>query len=238
MTELKEMIEDRVATIREAALDNLRSASWLEHELLPQLGLHGLAREYLPKDLGPHCNAGLQSYQAPNQFSKYLAHLATRKISNYLELGAHMGGTFIITIEYLSRFSDAPVHGMAIDQSILPPLRAYQEMRGNVDLLSSPTNDQNVAKLIRRRFWDLALIDADHTEAGCSADFALMRDNAKLVAFHDIYNDVCPYVEVVWKRLLRVVPRRCTWEFSEQYVEMLRTRNQRLFGIGLVELGQ
>jgi hypothetical protein len=48
MTELSEMIQERVALIREASLENLNSAAWLEHELLPRLGLRSDAKRFLP----------------------------------------------------------------------------------------------------------------------------------------------------------------------------------------------
>lgn len=231
----RELVEERVAMIRDAALENLLSAAWLEHELLPQLGLHWWAQEFLPACLGPYCGTGLQSFQAPNQFAKYLAHLSGQQISSYLELGLGCGGTFIITIEYLSRFSAVPVTALGVDISIDPILRAYAELNSNAQLLESSTDTPDIGKLLRRRFWDLALIDADHTEEACERDLALVRDNARLIALHDIYNDICPDIEIEWNRLLRIVPRRSSWEFTEQYEEMLRTRNQRLWGIGLVE---
>jgi precorrin-6B methylase 2 len=43
-------------------------------------------------------------WQYPNQFSKYLAELAAHPVDRYLEIGVRHGGTFVITVEYLSRF--------------------------------------------------------------------------------------------------------------------------------------
>jgi hypothetical protein len=60
--------------------------------------------------------------------------------------------------------------------------------------------------LIRQMRWDLALIDGDHSYAGCSADYETIRDHARLIALHDIASDVCPGVKHLWQELTRAIP--------------------------------
>ena len=97
--------------------------------------------------------------------------------------------------------------------------------------------DKQVEAYLRSVAWDLALIDADHSEEGCFADYRRLVDLARMIAFHDTYNDICPGVGKVWDRLRTVYPARMLEEFHEQYVEVLRARNERVFGIGVLNLG-
>jgi len=58
----------------------------------------------MPDELYQFCGRGLHYWQYPNQFSKYLVRLSQFKVESYLEIGVRHGGTFVITVEYLSRF--------------------------------------------------------------------------------------------------------------------------------------
>lgn len=224
---------EAVARIRAAPLDRLRDAAWLEAELLPPLGLSPLYVEHYPAHLRAYCGTGVRSFQMPVQFARYLTWLARYPIGSYLEIGVWQGGTFIITVEYLSRFHPI-AHALAADVEITAPMRAYAAMNPAVALLQADSKTAEARAILRARRWDLALIDGDHTEAGCQADYETLRDNARLIALHDTHNDLCPEVGLVWQRLRNALPRRCVREFHEQYPEVAPVI-ARCMGIGLID---
>lgn len=227
-------IAEAICLLRTAPIENLRSAAWLEYEALPALGLNVEGR--FPQHLKPYQGGGVQSWQWPNQFARYLAFLSEREVSNYLERGLFNGGTFIITIEYLSRFSP-DFRALGVDMEVRQPVRLYLEsVPSNVQVLSARTNDPIVCRAVAQQLWDLALVDAGHTEQECWADYEMVRDYTRLAAFHDISNDFFSGVEQVWKRITSCVPRRWITEFTEQYPELLIASGKRDYGLGIVQL--
>ena len=229
-------MEQAVDVIRRAPLRALRSSQWLEHELLPSLGLAEGSDYDFPGFLRPFRNRGLKSFQQPSQFSKYLTFIAEREIETYLEVGCYLGGTFIVTVEYLSRFR--PIrHAAAIDVEIQEPMRRYAALNPAVALMETPSVAPAAKEFVQRHHWDLALIDGDHSEEGCFADWQLVRDYATLVSLHDTHSDVCAPVGAVWERLKAVMPRRRIHEFHEQYVDLIKINGLRAMGIGVVDLG-
>jgi cephalosporin hydroxylase len=226
-------VQDAVSAIRSVPVDALRSAAWLEHEFLPALGLHAVGT--WPEHLVRFQGLGLQSWQWPNQFSRYLANLSGRRIDSYLELGISHGGTFIITTEYLRRFNSS-VPAVDIDIEIKAGVKYYQEIAQDVTVIESGTQSAAVIRTISEAQWGLALIDADHSEEGCWADYQAVRHFARLAAFHDITNDVFPGVGAVWGRLTATFPRTRTFEFTDQYPDVMRRHNRADYGIGLVEM--
>jgi cephalosporin hydroxylase len=94
-----------------------------KHEFLPALGLHEAGT--WPEHLLRFQDLGIQSWQCPSQFSRYLANLSGRRIDSYLELGISHGGTFIITSEYLRRFNSS-VPAVGIDTEIKAGVKYYE----------------------------------------------------------------------------------------------------------------
>ena len=228
-------IQAVVNLIRSASIRQLASPSWLEHELLPELGLSDVNRNWYPPFLQPFCGKGVQSFQQPNQFSRYLCHLSRYKISSYLEIGVWQGGTFIITLEYLSRFNDIRC-ALAIDTNIQLLMRQYALMNDRVLLHEGDSKTPEALAMVARDWWDLALVDGDHSEEGCFADYRAVRNAAGMIALHDIHSDVCPAVTSVWKRLSDIYPRQCLYEFTEQYFDVFRQTGSRQMGLGLIDL--
>lgn len=159
-------IEDAVTTIRNADVRQLSSPAWLEHEFLPQLGLSDVLPAFYPASLRPFCGTGLRSFQQPNQFARYLSHLSRCKVTSYLEIGVWQGGTFIITVEYLTRFNEIE-RAMAVDVSIREPIQHYARMNSRVSLLEGDSKAAAMRMAVRQQWWDLAMIDGDHSEEGC-----------------------------------------------------------------------
>jgi cephalosporin hydroxylase len=234
MLPVSETTDEAIESIRTAPLDGLRSATLLEYEMLPALGLH--EHTTLPKHLEPLRAKGVQSWQWPNQFGRYLANLADRKIDSYMELGISHGGTFIITNEYLRRFNPGLV-SVGIDIEIKPGVKDYQNATDNITIIEANTRSSQVCRLASRRLWGLVLIDGDHSEEGCWADYQTVKEFAALVAFHDISNDVFPGVGAVWRKLAAILPRRRTFEFTEQYPDVIQRFQRVDYGIGLAQIG-
>ncbi len=229
-----DVIQAVVDLIRSAHIRQLTSPSWLEHELLPELGFSDVNRSWYPPFLQPFCGKGVQSFQQPNQFSRYLCHLSRYRINSYLEIGVWQGGTFIITLEYLSRFNDIR-RALAVDSAIQLPMRHYALMNDRVVLHEGDSKTPEALAMITRDWWDLALVDGDHSEEGCFADYRAVRSAASMIALHDIHSDLCPAVTAVWKRLSDIYPRHYLYEFTEQYFDVFRQTGCRQMGIGVID---
>ena len=116
--------------IRNAKREELADAQWLE-AMLPRLGLNAEWLHQFPSFLYPHTGKGLRHWQYPNQFSRYLAHMAQYNIETYLEIGVRHGGTFVITVEYLNKFH--PVQkAVGVDIRPCPGLLDYRKTQPNV----------------------------------------------------------------------------------------------------------
>jgi hypothetical protein len=90
-----------VERIRNESIEKLSDPAYLEYRLLPELGLNDRHMHQYPEHLHRYCGIGIDSWQYPNQFSKYLCYLSRCEIQNYVEIGCHKGGTFIITCEWV-----------------------------------------------------------------------------------------------------------------------------------------
>jgi hypothetical protein len=225
-----------VAEIRAASLTNLRNPAWLERTLLPRLGLNNELLQEFPEALYRWCGYGVKSWQYPTQFSKYLVELSNRNIRSYLEIGCRHGGTFIITVEYLKRFNNLEV-ALALDIVQSSIMTSYVEMEPlSRYRLASSLSPEGIS-LIQDRHWDLALIDGDHSYNGCRGDYESVRDHCKLIALHDIVSDVCPGVQQTWKEIKVFVSARRTFEFVEQYADVVNRTGNKFLGIGLVDFG-
>lgn len=223
----------RIELIRERSPDWLADPDNLEDELLPALGLCHDPRVY-PEHLRPSLGRGLKHWQAPNQFSLYLAHLARYPIRSYLELGVWHGGTFVVTVEYLSQFNRlTTAAAMDIDES--RGVLRFAELRPEVDFLQIDTTRPEFADEVDRRGpFDLVLVDADHSYEACRSDVEIVRDRAKMVALHDMVDETCEGVQRVWREM------RSEWaddweffEFTAQYEEVVRRFGSTVLGLGL-----
>lgn len=231
---------DRAATIdliKRADLDDLRNPLFLEHVVIPKIGLDRFIAEHYPENIRQYCGKNFMACQMPIQLSKYLAYLSSKKINSYLEIGVAMGGTFVLTVEYLKRFN-GEIDAMVIDMN--PPgehLDWYSENGGNFRYLVANTTEPKAANTVMSRKWDLVLIDADHTEEGCWRDYLMAKEFARLIAFHDVVNELTPGVAAVWKRLKEVLPTSRYREFIEQYPDFTKTAEfSKTMGLGVISL--
>lgn len=215
--------------IREAPIEKLRDETWLEEYFLPSLGFNNEFLHEFPSHLYSHCGFGLKSRQYPNQFSKYLVWLSKQNINSYLEIGCRHGGTFIITLEYLQRFSKEPIQGLGIDPVLSHVMKHYVRLNPNVTYLNISSQHSNFNDIIARENFDLVLIDGDHRYEDVLYDFNLVQRSARLIALHNIASDVCPGVVYLWNQIKHNYAKSI--EFVEQYDSVPRN----YLGIGVIE---
>lgn len=229
-------IESVVTEIQQTSIVNLRNHEFLREILLPRLGFNNEILHEFPKELLPWCGFGVKSWQYPIQFSKYLVSLSYRKIETYAEIGVRHGGTFIITLEYLKRFSRIRA-ALALDIEYSPILGAYAERNPEIQYLINSSAAEESRKTLSRTNWDHILIDGDHSFQGCWSDFQTVRNNARAIAFHDIVSAACPGVIEVWQRIKAIMPDRSVEEFTDQYSEVQNRTGKNFLGIGVVAMG-
>jgi cephalosporin hydroxylase len=180
--------------IRGATKRQLRDREWLE-EAIFTLGV-GDAAQPMPPFFG---GTGLGILQYPNQFAPYLIEISKLKIRSYAEIGLWTGGAFALTVEYLSRFHLEKAVG--IDVELQDGVVAYAKGKANVKLVEGLSSSRKVKKALTTAKPDLVLIDGDHSEEACRADWELARGVARHVAIHDIVGEGTPGVHAVWHEI-------------------------------------
>ena len=220
--------------LRTAGMDALRDPARLEREILPALGLNDELLEEFPAELYPHCGKGLRHWQYPNQFAPYLATLAKLPISSYLEVGVRHGGTFLITVEYLARFT-ALRKAIAMDVVDSPWLRGQLRSRPGMRMVLADSQLPQLAWWLEKEGpFDLALVDAAHYEHTAQHDLETVRPHANVVVMHDIVSQACPGVGTVWRRFRE--EEADAWDFLEfvdQYDDVVERTGGCYLGIGV-----
>jgi hypothetical protein len=220
--------------LRETSLSALTDEHFLEEKLLPQLGLNDEGLAQLPDELFPFCGRGLRIWQYPSQFGPYLALLGRLALRSYLEIGVRHGGTFVCTVEYLSRFQLLRA-AVAVDLGPCASFQRYAKTNPACRFLQMDSHGAAFREFLERgEPFDLVLIDGDHSEAGCWEDFALVRGKAGVIAFHDIVSDAVPGVGAVWRKVQQTCAKEYEFfEFTAQYPSVARRTSQRFLGIGV-----
>jgi cephalosporin hydroxylase len=230
----RELDVEPLEILRTADLEVLRDAGRLEREILPALGLNDEILDEFPRELYPYCGKGLRHWQYPNQFGPYLAALSRERIASYLEVGVRHGGTFLITVEHLSRF--APLRkAIAMDVVDSPWLRGQLASRPGMRMVLADSQLPQFPRFLAREGpFDLALVDAAHHEWTAQHDLDSVRPHANIVVMHDIVSQACPGVEAVWNRFRD--EHGAHWEFEEftaQYDDVLERQGGPYLGIGV-----
>jgi cephalosporin hydroxylase len=230
-------VTECIRMIRSAGLDELRNTKFLEHELLPQLGLNDENFHEFPSHLRKYSGYGLKIWQYPVQLARYLTDLAEKKIGSYMEIGARYGGTFILTVEFLSRFGKLE-SAVAVDLIESSNLRSYADAMPIVTYIVDSSTSERVNATIESRKWGLVFIDGDHTFRGCLHDYLSVRNNARLVVLHDIASDSCPGVRGLWQLASNVLPKQVIAKYTDQYREVFDRTGCHYLGIGLIDFSE
>jgi hypothetical protein len=194
--------------LREAPADALRDPRRLA-ELLAAGGLNDEHLEQFPAHLHPYCGQGLRLWQLPDQFAPYLIEVGRHGVRRYIEIGVRHGGSFTVTVEYLSRVGELD-EAVAVDIDPVPALLPYPLDQPSVRLMQADTlSDRFAAWVQRQPGFDLAFIDGLHSYEGCRHDFETLRPQARMIALHDISNHIEPEVGRVWADIRR--------EYADEY---------------------
>lgn len=208
-----------LSLLADATLEQLRDERWLS-DCIATVGLEHPTRQ--PADF-PAVFGGLRVWQTPIQFAPYLIALSRLGIRSYAELGVHAGGSLMVTVGYLERFG--PVERvLAVDMEIQRTVRELAVDDRRLSIVQSRTDAAVVEHALSVMRPDLVLVDADHSERGCRADFELASRYARFVALHDIVEWSCAGVGSVWRSI--DAPKV---EFAAQYDD-----GRPIHGIGLV----
>lgn len=176
--------------------------------------------------------------QYPNQIAPYLAQIRDLGVRSYLEIGCRWGGTYILTVEYLSRFGELE-SAVAVDL-LDSPVQNYitvtnAELERNRGLfVQGNSSSPEFQTWLDNRFFDLVFIDGDHTYAGLRADFLGALKHGRIFVFHDIANSGVPDVSRFWMELKAAAADVFNFtEYLGQYEEVTQGEFVSYLGIGV-----
>lgn len=206
---------ERIRLIRRLKPERLLQPKVLE-ALMLELGLNDEAMSELPEELHPACGAGLRIWQYPIQFAPYLRYLSQLEVRSYLEVGVRHGGSYVLTVEVLDRFSTLD-WAVGADVIRCPSMDAYLALNRRSEHARVNSRSPAFAALCARLApIDLVFIDSHHEEQHCRREVELLRPFAAMIALHDISNIACPGVAAVWKEFKAMSEYDC-FEFIDQY---------------------
>jgi hypothetical protein len=209
---------ERVTLIRDQDSHYLSNSAKVELLML-SLGFNDEGLEEFPESLHPYCGQGLRIWQYPVQFSKYLVALSKLNITSYLELGVRHGGTFVTTVEYLQKFNPIK-YAVGVDIIPCPSLLEYKQINPYAEFAQINTQSNDFKQMLDcYEKFDLVLIDSFHEDVQCRNEFLSVRNQANIIAFHDIANVNYPGVKKVWDEVKSLGEYNCS-EYTEQYEEI------------------
>lgn len=220
----------RIELIQDSNLEELRDHRYLE-TMIMKLGFNNESLMEQPEIVRENCG-GLLIWQYPNQFSKYLCLLSQQKIESYLEIGCRWGGTFVLTNEYLKKFNH--VHKSVAVDIIDSPVAEYCQLKNEAEFLKLDSGGQEFKNYIANHFFDLILIDGDHSYYGVKNDYEISKHSGKILVFHDIKSDACLGVVKFWTELKNTKKDEYDFfEFTEQYADVWNRTHRSFLGIGV-----
>ena len=196
--------------------ERLRDVAFLRDRLLPAVGLADDDLSQYPQFLHRHCGHGVRLWQFPIQFAPYLSLLSHLPIKSYLEIGVKHGGSFAVTMTYLSQFQSVENSGAVDLYESGNALRVFDEFAQSNYLVANSRSGKFQEFLKEHQNFDLIFIDGDHSEEGARHDFETTRPHGKAFVFHDVVSCVCPGVTQVWAEAKRT-PGYHFFEFVDQY---------------------
>lgn len=218
-------IHAAVSLIQAVPDEKLRDISFLEHELIPSIGLNDENLDEQPNELAQYYGTGIHVFQYPNQLARYLAWMVDHasQTHSYVELGSRWGGTFILTCEWLLRIGAPLTFAIAVDPiGETPMLAQYGSLLTQRSVqyrfIKNLSSSQAVQSLFDDISPDYVFVDGDHSLKAALADHMLARKSAAIIVHHDISSDACPDTTVLWSALRELESEIFTaYEFTEQY---------------------
>lgn len=224
----------RLDLIRYSSKEQLTNVKSVE-KLLLMCGLNNEMPHEQPAEVLVN-SGGLYIFQYPIQFAKYITFMHNFPIKSYLEIGCRWGGTFVFTVEYLSHFQTL-AKAVAVD--IIPSsIIAYKKHNPLVEFLQLDSQSDEFKQYMSTSDsnFDVIFIDGDHSYQGLRSDYELVKDQANILVFHDIYSNACFDVNRFWNEYFRTVAEDCDYylfEFIDQYDEVTKRTGLTFLGIGV-----
>jgi predicted O-methyltransferase YrrM len=227
--------------------EQCKDAHFLEKNLIPRVGLAkgelGGSGWYhaWPAEIDFLRSGSLQMIQMPSQVAPYLAWLANNatSVKAYLEIGVYRGGSFVLFAEWLRRFSPPLKRVVCVDPiRPSPTINAYfdylKQMAPDIETkyIQNYSTSESFHLFVKKLSPDLVFIDGDHSYQSTKHDFDLIKEDAKIIAFHDIVDPPSPGPVQLWKEIKKEFANKYEWvEFTKTYPSWLQN-----MGIGVLKL--
>lgn len=218
---LVDQVETAVENIRRVPPQKCFDVAYLEHSLIPELGLNNEELHEQPRELSAHFGKGLHLWQYPSQLASYLVWLAhnAKGIRRYMEIGCRWGGTFILVNEWLKKIGAEVEFSLAID-----PIEPTPFVKKYIEISSSPVhyirNLSTSAEVIAYQKScnpDMVFVDGDHSMSGVMFDHLLARRTARIIVHHDVASRACPDTTLFWSYVRQAETDFESFEFTQQY---------------------
>lgn len=220
---------NKVQLIKNSNINNLKKKKYVEN-LIIKLGFNSELLDEQPKIVRNN-TGGLLIWQYPNQFSKYLMFLQKQKINSYLEIGCRWGGTFILTNEYLKKFNNIK---KSIAIGLLDsPVKNYCSTNKEAKFIKINSKSKEFENYVKLNFFDLVLIDGDHSYKAVKKDYELIKENSKIIVFHDVVNNNSPGTVKFWNEIKKD-KNYYFYEFIDQYKEVYAREKKKYLGLGVI----
>ena len=219
-------LKEQASSILALSDEQIRDAAFIEHELVPALGLNDELLEEQPPEFSDSFGKGIFLWQYPNQVAAFLAHLAKVRppVTHYLEIGSRWGGMFFLMTMWLKRVSGKTFSaGTALDLVNEPPLvQAFRQIGPQVGLeityFQKDSHDETVEAYVVDHKPDIVLIDGEHSVQAALHDHMMVLDGADWIIHHDISNDSLPHLRFLFDSLARLsVSEFESQKFDHQY---------------------
>lgn len=159
-------------------------------------GVHLSDAEWLSQTLKPHCKikrmqkldrswrgSRLRILQFPFEFAHWLTLLSSENVRSYLEVGTSTGGSFFTTDSYLRASVSGFSRSIGYDRKAkLRDFQIYQQRFPSCEFRHQGSGDMNLGT----DQLDAVFIDARHVEKWVLHDFDKVKNNCRIVGFHDI----------------------------------------------------
>lgn len=214
-------VDDAIRIIGDVKPADRFNVDFLEHELIPALGLNNEALREQPPELEAYFGKGLHLWQYPSQLSRYLVWLAynAKDIRSYMEIGCRWGGTFILVSEWLKKIGTKLDVTIAVDPiEPTPFIKRYMEVSDTPVIyhkaLSTSPEFLTQFALAGPEF---VFIDGDHSMRGVMFDHLTARRSARIIAHHDVSSQACPDTTLFWSYAKAAESEFDSAEFTQQY---------------------